>query len=262
MLINTYLWTLGNLHPISRYFDSMKKRLFITIAIFAVLLVAGLYYFLVARHKHSPEIFDAVAALPSPPDPNSVEAKNDELMYKKGRELRNTKALHDITSLANIYKLDQLEHFFTEAIGVTISPEKTPKTHAILEEISFIAKRAAGKAKKKFERARPFVIHPEDPTCLPHHKEGAKPNTSYPSFHTASAWSVGLILSHAIPEKSDLILQQASRLGASRWQCGYHWYSDVEASKNMVQGIFTRFMEDDGFRNRLSDAKKELSPQK
>ncbi|MGN0918125.1 MAG: phosphatase PAP2 family protein [Oxalobacter sp.] len=240
----------------------MKKRLFITIAIFTVLLTVGVYCFLSVKHKHSPEIFDAVATLPAPPEPDSDEAKNDELMYRRGMALRNTKTLKDITILANIYKLDQLEHFFTDAIGITISSEKTPKLHAILEEVSFIAKRAAGKAKKKFGRARPFVIHPEDPTCLPNFKESAKPNTSYPSFHTASVWSVGLILSKIIPEKSDFILQQASRLSASRWQCGYHWFSDVEASKNMVNGIVERFLKEDDFRNRLSDAQKELLLQK
>ncbi len=234
----------------------MKKRLFITIAIL-VLLIGGIYIFLSVKHKHSPEIFYAVATLPPPPASDSQEAKIDEIMRQKGVALRHSKELKNITILADIYKLNQLERFFTQITGTTISPEKTPQLHAILEEISFTAKRAAGKAKKKFDRPRPFVIHPEDSTCSP-----ISPSGSYPSFHTASTWSVGLVLSKVIPEKSDIILQQAARLGASRWQCGYHWYSDVEASKNMVNGIFNRSMENSDFRSRLSNAKEEIQRQK
>lgn len=239
----------------------MRKRLYLVGLLLLCLIAGASLYFYSVKNKYSSDIEYAIVSLQKPPKEGSSEFKHDEEMYQKGLLLRKTARLDDAQAHAGINKLDKLEKYFSDSIGHIISKDRTPKTHALLEDVFYVSRKAAGKAKKRFERPRPFVIHPEDNTCLPDNKAGANPYGSYPSFHAASAYSVGITLSKLLPNKSALILEKTNQLGASRWICGYHWYSDVEASKNMVNGIFNRFLEDNDFRNRISDAKTELSLQ-
>lgn len=236
----------------------MRKHLYlIGLLLIGLIVGAGVYIYSV-KNKYSSEIEHAISSLPNHPKDGSNAFKYDEEMYQEGVRLRQTPRGNDAQKHAGINKLDSLEKYFSVAIGQTISKENTPQTHALLEDIFYISRKAAGKAKKKFERPRPFVIHPEDDTCLPEGKKGSNPYGSYPSFHAASAYSVGVMLSKLVPNKSELILEKTNQLGASRWICGYHWYSDVQASKRMVEAVIRRLMQEKDFQEKLQKSESEM----
>lgn len=69
------------------------------------------------------------------------------------------------------------------------------------------------------------------------------------------------MLAKIVPQKADHLLMLTRRLGDSRWICGYHWASDVDAAEAMVTGIVDRLMRDESFQHRVAEAQKEWDSQ-
>lgn len=234
----------------------MKKNSYLIFTVILCFIALG-YFLYTYKNRYVSEINTSVKSLPNPPDSDSYLGRHDEEMYQKGIALRKTERGKEALRHAGINKLDKLESYFSSFVGQVISRESTPKTHALLEEVLYISRKTAGKAKKKFNRPRPFVAHPEDPTCLPDSKASSNPYGSYPSFHAATAWGFGLMLAKIVPDKSSTILNQTHRLSDSRWICGYHWASDVLAAETMVEDIIGRLMQNNDFQHRVAEAQKE-----
>lgn len=235
-----------------------KNILFIFSVIFLLFIIFGCYY-IHSKNRYNSEINDAINSLENPPSPGSDIEKHDEEMYQKGIILRVKERIKEAKIHDGISKLNKLERYFSNFVGKHISSKSTPITHSLLYEVRYISWKAAVKAKEKFKRPRPFLIHPEDKTCLPDAKSNTNPYESYPSIHATTAWSTGLILAKIIPDKSVIILEQTQRLSDSRWICGYHWISDTHAAETMVRGIVRRLMQRNSFRQKITEARKEMN---
>jgi len=92
-----------------------------------------------------------------------------------------------------------------------------------------------------------------EPTLMPQLEEEHRTNGSYPSGHTIRGWAMALLLAEINPAAQNAILKYGYEWGQSRVIAGYHWQSDIEASKAIIAGCFARLHADEAF---LADMKK------
>ena len=197
--------------------------------------------------------------LPGKPVDGSQQLQADEQAYQQGLSMRDTERAKEAGRHAELAKLPDYERLFSPVVGRELSKTATPDIHKLLKRTFTVSKEMIHTVKRQNDRARPFAVHPEDMTCRPDLKAKSNPNRSYPSGHSGEAWAVGLMLSKVFPEKADAVLELARRAGDSRWICGYHWASDVEASRTLVERTVAELMEDASFQKQLSKARKEAA---
>ena len=82
------------------------------------------------------------------------------------------------------------------------------------------------KAKKLYDRPRPYDSHPQLNPCIP--KESSK---AYPSGHTTLGRALGRVLSEIYPERAALFMKRADEISKNRVIGGVHYPSDVAAGK-------------------------------
>ncbi len=196
--------------------------------------------------------------LPEKTVEGSQQLYADVQAYQQGLSVRNTERAKEAGIHAGLARLSDYERLFSPVAGQEISKTTTPEIHKLLKRTFTVSKEMIHRVKQRNNRARPFVVHPEDKTCRPDLMVKSNPNRSYPSNHSGRAWAVGLMLSKVFPEKADAILELARRVGDSRWICGYHWASDVEASRILVGRIVAELMKDASFRKQLETAREEV----
>ncbi len=195
--------------------------------------------------------------LPSQPVEGNPQLVADEKAYQEGLAMRDTERAKEAGRHAELAKLADYERLFSRVVGHQLSETETPKIHKMLKHAFRVSNELIHEKKRTNPRQRPFAVHPEDKTCRPDLIARSNPNRSYPSGHAGEAWVVGLLLSKVFPEKSEAILELAKRAGDSRWICGYHWASDVEASRTLVERVVADLMTDDTFQRKLEKAQKE-----
>ncbi|MDO5532050.1 phosphatase PAP2 family protein [Sutterella sp.] len=184
--------------------------------------------------------------LPAPPEKlgegYAWKRAADERAREAGVKLRAT-ARGDLAKYDAESALTEMrEIMLSEVIGMEISEKATPAIHRYLDEAIQNARKAMRNAKAKHMRDRPFAQHPEDETCRPDIRDQLNAHVSYPSGHTITAWTAGLVLSSVMPSRGDIILKRMYEAGESRWICGHHWQSDVEAGRNMAAAAFAFFV--------------------
>ena len=197
--------------------------------------------------------------LPVKPVEGSQQLQADELAYQLGLALRDTERAKEAGGHAELAKLPDYERLFSLIAGRELSETATPDIHKLLKRTFTVVKEMVHTVKRQNKRARPFAVHPEDRTCRPDLIAKSNPNRSYPSGHSGESWAVGLMLSKLFPDRADAIFELARRIGDSRWICGYHWASDVETARLLVERVVGRLMENPSFRKQLSKAKKEAA---
>jgi acid phosphatase (class A) len=106
-------------------------------------------------------------------------------------------------------------------------------------------------------RRRPYDRFNE-PTLVPAEEERLRTNGSYPSGHTVRAWSMALLLIEVNPSAQDALLKYAYEWGQSRVIAGFHWQSDVDASKVLVSGAYPSLHTNDVFMADMRKAQAEF----
>ena len=197
--------------------------------------------------------------LPGRPVEGNPQLLADEKAYQEGLAMRDTARAKEAGKHAELSRLADYELFFSKVVGHELSETATPKIHKMLKHAFRVSKEMIHETKRQNPRQRPFAVHPEDKTCRPDLIARSNPDRSYPSGHSGEAWTVGLLLSKVFPEKSEAILELAKRAGDSRWICGYHWASDVEASRTLVERTVADLLTDDSFQRKLEKAQKEAA---
>lgn len=153
--------------------------------------------------------------------------------------------------------MDYMSKLFEEAIGLKISKEHTPNLHNLLSRATKTSAASNRKIKSYYNRVRPYVEFAE-PTGVPEDEESHRKSASYPSGHTTRGWTMALILSELLPERSQDILEAGYRYGASRVIVGYHYQSDVQEARAAASGIVAVLHSSDEFRKDMKKAKKEI----
>jgi acid phosphatase (class A) len=188
--------------------------------------------------------------LPPPPVEGSAAAKAEM------KEVNDIIARSSAAEIAAAAKddADETPDIFNNAIGFDVKtrPEtfKLPTLAAGEEETD------TKRAKLFFHRKRPWVIDPAVKTCTLE-KLNQVPN-SYPSGHASLAYSLGVVLTHLMPEKSQAILTRASEYAEHRLVCGMHFRSDIVASQGYGTLLALRLMENPVFMAQMEKAKTEL----
>ena len=195
---------------------------------------------------------NALNFYPAPPETTSVQFMYDISQYMWGKSVRADSARAALAIAQAETDLDVMVQMFSEPFGMEISAKKTPAIMNLIER-GIATLRQVGRAPKKhYMRRRPFDRFNE-PTLVPKDEESLRKNGSYPSGHTILAWSMALLLVEVNPAAQDALLKYAYEWGQSRVIAGFHWQSDVDASKVLVSGAFASLHADETF---LADMRK------
>lgn len=151
----------------------------------------------------------------------------------------------------------QLAETFSCALGAQISDEKTPRLMTLLRKTMVDAGRSTGEAKRKYQRARPFMVN-NKPMCTPDRDGPLRADGSYPSGHSAVGWGLALVLSEASPDQANAILARGRAFGQSRIVCNVHWQSDVLEGQMVASAVVARLHAEAAFRSDMDAARAEL----
>lgn len=199
---------------------------------------------------------NGVACLPAPPDTIGALFTHDIMQYMWGKSIRDTErgrlaAEHWVTSA------DDMSVFFSVPFGMTISREATPAIFHLVERSIPTFRLSVAAPKDAYKRLRPYVRFNE-PTGIPWDEERERNTGSYPSGHTIRGWGLALVLSELNPACQNELLKLGYEWGQSRVIAGYHWQSDVDASRLMAAGVFARLHTSAEFMADMAAAREEF----
>jgi acid phosphatase (class A) len=196
---------------------------------------------------------DARVFLATPPAAGSTEAASD------------LARVHTIQRLATPERRGlavadaELEPWkaFAAPLGRELDPGRLPVASRLMSRVRTDVL-AAGVAKNKYARPRPFVADATLDMCLPGDRLRLEASYSYPSGHATYGWTVALLLAEMLPERAEAILLRGRDYGDSRVVCGVHYPSDVEAGRLVASGLVAKIHADPAFVEMLSASRKEI----
>ncbi len=233
---------------------NMKERIVMVMALVALSLTALAQP---TRFLSDEELPDAVAFLPAPPQVDDRLFFNDWTQYQWGKTERDTEAgklaYFDAKhgSWFNIYES------FDEAFGLKVTPEGTPAIYAVCGRAVSDAHAVNRRAKNYHQRKRPFVQFNE-PSLVPESEEEERTDFSYPSGHSSRGWMTALVLAEINPAATTALFKRADVYAQGRVIAGYHYQSDVEASRLVAMSTFVALQSDPEFLKALDEARKEF----
>lgn len=198
---------------------------------------------------------DGSLYLPAPPAFESQEFVGDIIRYHWGKSFRETPRGQQAIREAEM-NTESLLNVFSQPMGMKLSTDKTPELAVLVSYVITDASNATRKAKNHFNRLRPFLYFNEG-TLIPAEEESHH-TPSYPSSHSATGWTVALVLTELLPERAELILKAGYEYGQSRVIAGYHYQSDVDVARLAASACVARLHADENFQKQLAKAKKEL----
>ncbi|WP_334183828.1 acid phosphatase [Novosphingobium sp.] len=195
---------------------------------------------------------DLTKILPEPPAPGSAQADADARIFRESCSLKGSPrwelATRDVSGTA----FEQ----FACALGVRLQEGEAPAiTHLLTragEDRSVVSD-----AKQHFHTVRPWVRN-DLPICEPRSAHLAG-NGDHPSGHTAYGQHVAMILAAITPDRATQLLARGREYGDSRWICGSHSHSAVEAGRLAGASIFAAEMNSPEFRADLDAARAEMA---
>jgi acid phosphatase (class A) len=194
---------------------------------------------------------DLMQILPAPPKPGSPVDLDDRATFEQTRALlgtpRGDMATRDVT--------DDRYTVFACAIGRKLDAHSSPALARLFARMA--DQKMVGHAKDGFAVKRPY-LGGDLPICEPKtaHLAG---NGDYPSGHTSSGWSAALILAELIPDRATAILRRGRQYGESRYICGSHSRSAVEAGYMAGSVLVAMLHTSPEFRRDMDAARAELA---
>ncbi len=236
------------------------KRVYIV-----VLLLLGAFYTLYAQDYHRAKLYfepeqmpDMKQFLPGPPAEGSEAFKNDLAVYEMGKKIRATdekaaKAAKEQSdnSIENICKQ------FSEPFGFEITEKNTPEIFILLRDGIITSVKSVVAPKEYYHRTRPFAYHKEG-TLMPDSEGMLHQNGSFPSGHTLRGWTTALLLLEINPDRAEELLTLGYQYGQSRVISGYHWQSDVDASRLVAAAAVAKLHTSPRFCKQMKRAQREF----
>ena len=198
---------------------------------------------------------DGTLYLPAPPAFDSQEFIGDMVSYHRGKSLRDIPRGQQARFEAGL-ETETIFAVFSGAMGMELKKEQLPELTDLVNRIITDACTATRKAKRHYNRTRPFLYFNEG-TLIPE-EEATHHTPSYPSSHSSTGWTVALVLTELNPDRAEQILKAGYEYGQSRVIAGYHYQSDVDAARLAASACVARQHADEAFQKQLKKAKKEL----
>jgi acid phosphatase (class A) len=200
----------------------------------------------------TPFDLDAVRIVPPPPKDGSP------------RQIDELAQVHRLIETRTPARLAQAEwddkhesvSLFQEALGPSFDIAKLPATAELLHIVDLERKKAEG-AKDIFLRNRPWAADPAIKPCDGGDKT-KKPQSSYPSGHSLTGYTLGLTLATLLPEKASAIEARAADYAYSRLVCAAHYQSDTEASHVLAVALVTALLAKPAMAPKIDAARTEL----
>lgn len=235
----------------------MKKKSMLLLFATMMLLSNNTFAQQPELYFNAEEVPNAVYWLPAPPEPGSTQFMYDISQYYWGKQqrldtLRAQKAIREA-----VYEIADMVALFGIAFGHEISEQKTPAIYKVMNRGVLTIRLSATKPKATYMRTRPYVFFNE-PTLVPEEEESLRTNGSYPSGHTVRGWGMALLLCEINPAAQDALLKLAYEWGQSRVIAGFHWQSDVDASRMLAAACYARLHTSEDFQDDMAAAKKEF----
>lgn len=182
---------------------------------------------LMAADQPAPGYLDGKAVpnllqvLPAPPRAGSARAADDRATFRATRALEGS----DRWSLAKADVTDDRFTVFSCALGMKLDARSAPRLATVFARMSDGG--MVARAKRDFAVRRPYL---DQPGAICEAKtEHLAHNGDYPSGHTVTGWSTALVLAELMPERATEVLRRGRIYGESRFICGSHSRSAVEA---------------------------------
>ena len=210
----------------------------------------------VAGYIPRDKLIDSLALLPPPPSDDSANRAADEAARRAAVKLRDS-ARWKLAARDADYTSPTVVDTFACTLGIRISPQATPHLNMLLRRTLVDAGLATYKAKKHYNRTRPFVVA-KVTTCYPKDEAKLTKDGSYPSGHSAFGWAWALILAEMVPDKADAIIERGFAFGQSRVICSVHWQSDVNAGRVVAAAVVAQLHANADFRAQFKEAQKEV----
>ena len=195
---------------------------------------------------------NALNFLPPPPKVGSAAFAYDSTQYVWGKSMRADSARAALAVAQSTVDIAEMATLFSDAFGMEISAKKTPAILNVLKRGVLTMRLSARGPKKFYKRPRPYEYFNES-TLIPNLDDEHRNTGSFPSSHTVRGWAMALVLAEINPAAQDALLKYGYEWGQSRVIAGFHWQSDVDASKVLVSAAFASLHNDETF---LADMKK------
>jgi acid phosphatase (class A) len=197
---------------------------------------------------------DTHAFLATPPPVDSPEARAE---LERVRTIQQTSSPERRAQAAVDSDIDVWKAF-AAPLGIAADDTDLLRQAGALAALVRASVLAAGSAKLKFTRPRPFVTDPTLAICVPTQRLAIAQSYSYPSGHATLGWTVALLLAEMAPERAEAILLRGREFGDSRVICGVHYPSDVEAGRLAAAGLVARLHADPAFAAAFATARSAL----
>ena len=197
--------------------------------------------------------------LNDPVDTASARYMTDLMLYWSNKPVRYTPR-GDTATVEAEYSVGMMQKVMGEAMQLELSDEATPAITALLDYVLTQASTTADRLKPIRFRKRPFVQLGE-PSAVAGDEEKERGKSSFPSGHTNLGWTTALVMAELAPDYQEEILRRGYEYGRNRLIVGYHWFTDIEATRQLSSALVARLHADPTFCQLMAAARTEYANQ-
>ena len=204
--------------------------------------------------------FDVTSAIEPAPRPGEPRYEADRAIFRETRRLAGSERYQLATNDVETRASSMLRNFSC-AVGVVLTPENVPRLTAVAQRAVIDTGTQTGRAKDAYQRERPYLID-QGPTCqAPAELIDARQNRAgydYPSGHSSWGWTWALVIAASAPDRAQQVLERGKAYGESRFVCGVHNYSAVEAGMLAASATMAVVQTKPAYQADLAAARQEL----
>lgn len=206
------------------------------------------------HYLDSAQLHELQTVLAAPSVPGSAEDRADRGVTDRVYAHRSKK------DNAQAHAEDEFNVFnFSHVLGPGFDAARLPRTAALFTEVQKETAKAVSEAKKHWQRARPCPLDscrkdPEDDE-----RDLKKRSFGYPSGHTTRATVFAVLLSKALPARTDTLIGYSREVGWRRVIRGVHSPQDIYAGRVFGQALAAAFLANPALQHDLDEAAQELA---
>ncbi len=209
----------------------------------------------------APGEFDVTHVIEPAPRPGDPRYEADRQIFRATRKLVGS-ARYALATADVDYSPAAMLRDFSCAAGVVLTPQTAPDLVSVLLRAEADTAGQSAKAKAVYQRERPYMIDHgqtcQAPSAL-YDEKAHRASYDYPSGHATLGWTLALILSSLEPDRAQPILQRGRAFAESRFVCGAHNESAVEAGMLSASATMAVVQTKPEYQADLSSARSELA---